>query len=319
MCADGWKMNPSHEPGTVDKTITINVIQLPYFNMTDETREPGQPLPGPDVSVTRTRAWLRLRHPESASASEAVIMNNLAVVSDQLSQLLALQTTTSLGGRKRRRTSSVGSAASTATTDGRENRNVDGSDGELSTQQNDAEIINSAINNLSNTGGKWFNTIYDAYKVFTQDTGSFRYRAVSKHTGPVAEAFWKFCLEQFDNEEDGLVPDIEEESVLDDLKRLTNIDAKVRIYVELGKKFHADQKAAAARKSPRSGTAGPDSQHSTAGASQSTRTGDSQQSRTSKRQKTKGKKTGRNVSFGSEIANSEDDGIRDTTSSDEDL
>ncbi|KAK3396675.1 hypothetical protein B0T20DRAFT_481648 [Sordaria brevicollis] len=133
------------------------------------------------------------------------------------------------------------SAANTATTDARGHGDIDGSDAEMFTQQNDAEIINAAIKNLSGAGGKWFNTIYDAYKVFTEDTGSFRYRTISspRYTRPVAEAFWKFCIDYFANEEDGVMPDIEEESPLDDLKRLTNIDAK----------------AAAARKSPRAGTA----------------------------------------------------------------
>lgn len=47
-------------------------------------------LPAPDVFVTRTRVWLRLRYPEMASPAEAVLMNNQAVLSDQLTRIKRL-------------------------------------------------------------------------------------------------------------------------------------------------------------------------------------------------------------------------------------
>ena len=48
--------------------------------------------------------------------------------------------------------------------------------------------------------------------------------------------------------------------ILDDLNRLTNIDAKIRMFLDFGKRNKKEKKAAASRKSPRAGTAGAESQ-----------------------------------------------------------
>ncbi|KAJ4381928.1 hypothetical protein N0V85_008652 [Neurospora sp. IMI 360204] len=228
-------------------------------------RQGEDSLPEPGVRVTRSRVWLALRHPETATPEGAVIMNNLTVLADRVDNLMAVVASTSSGGRKRprSRTSSIGSTDVSSVAGG-ESHAGDEVGAAAAQMQANQKATKEAINNLSGPGGIHLATIYDCYLVWTEEHQAKRYVTSSKNTADPAKRFYEHCLEFFAQDSDDLlIAQHGDNPILDDLEKLTGVDAQIQLYVGLGKRHkHKDdhQQAANRRKSPRVGGSGGDSQ-----------------------------------------------------------
>lgn len=73
----------------------------------------------------------------------------------------------------------------------------------------------------------------------------------SKNAETAAQNFWQNSVELFSDVVVEGQGDGTGNPIVDDLKSLTNIDAKIRIFLDFGKRYKAEKNPAATRKSPR--------------------------------------------------------------------